>query len=116
MGWRRAQEGEGQRYEDESGLRWLTQLTIPSEQGLAAFKVVTGAVEYLGPVVETADGEGAWSVADVQADDHADPSDDLYAVQGWLVVTPLISCPAPDDYGPDTDTTYWCGGSFITQN
>jgi hypothetical protein len=41
------------------------------------------------------------------------PSDDLYIVRGWLVQTMSASCPAPVDYGPDTNTEWWCGGSFL---
>jgi hypothetical protein len=37
-------------------------------------------------------------------------------VGGWLLETIIASCPAPVDYGPDTSTEYWCGGSFLTDS
>lgn len=114
VGWRTAPEGTGTRVEDEKGVRWLTRLGVPTQSGLFAFSILTDAVEFLGPVVKTLDRQIAWAVVDVQAGDGEHPSN-LYVVEGWLVQTPPVSCPAPNDYGPDTSMAYWCGGSFITQ-
>lgn len=115
VGWRTALEGEGTRYADDSGVHWLTYVGVPAEPGMFAFRILADAAEYLGPVVETADGEIVWNVGEVNSGEHDDLTDDLYAVEGWLVMTPPVPCPAPRDYGLDTSTAYWCGGSFVTQ-
>lgn len=114
IGWRTAKEGEGTLYVDDAGGRWITRVLPTAESGLFAFRILTEAVEYLGPVVETADGEIVWNVGDVKTGEHEGLADDLYAVEGWLVHTPPVPCPAPRDYGPKTNMSYWCGGSFIT--
>ncbi len=114
VGWRPAPEGTGTRVEDENGVRWLTRVGVPTNSSLFAFRILTDAVEYLGPVVETADGETGWNVSDVKAGEHPDLAGDLYAVDGWLVQTPPVPCPPPNNSGPDTTMAYWCGGSFIT--
>lgn len=114
IGWRLASEGEGERYADDGVVRWVTLVGGPPGSALSAFKILGDAVEYMGPVVEATNGGIVWNVGDVKQGDHADLTDDLYAVEGWLVHTPPVPCPAPNDYGPDTNMSYWCGGSFIT--
>jgi hypothetical protein len=81
--------------------------------GLYAFKVWDTSAEYLGPVTPSG-GSIAWSVDALEAGDHHAITYDLFAVTGWLVQTSPVSCPPPDDYGPDVNTDYWCGGSFVT--
>ncbi len=115
VGWRPALNGEGTRYEDGTGVvRWLTPLSLPTEAGLFAFRVLSDSVEYLGPVVETPTGETVWTVSDIKGGDHPEPSDEVYAVAGWLVQTSPVSCPAPPDLGSNSDLSYYCGGSWIT--
>jgi hypothetical protein len=115
VGWRTAPEGQGTRVTHGVIVRWLVRLSIPDGPVLGAFKILTDAVEYLGPVVDSDGGDIVWSVSDIQAGEHNVPADDLYAVEGWLVKTPPAPCPAPPDYGSGTDSAYWCGGSFVTQ-
>jgi hypothetical protein len=115
VGWRTAPEGEGTRYGNNSFVRWLTPLSVPAESGLSAFKILAEAVEYLGPVVETTDGQTVWTVGDVQLGDIAHPAE-LYAVEGWLVATSPAPCKPPNlDAPPEADTDYWCGRSWLTQ-
>jgi hypothetical protein len=110
IGWRTAAEGKGTLYGDGTSVRWITRVLPPAESGLFAFRILADAVEYLGPIVATADGEIVWNVGDIKTGEHDDLTNDLYAVDGSLVQTPPVPCPGP----PDTDMDYWCGGSFIT--
>ncbi len=112
-GWRDATD-EGTGTFDTVQGRWLVRLELPSADAhLMAFRIGHQTVEYLGDA-QLADGSLAWSVNDLMA--QADPRpDQVYGVEGWLVHTPAIPCPAPESNLPDnTDLGYFCGGSFIT--
>lgn len=113
IGWRPALEGEGTRYVDDSGVHWVVPVNSPAEPGVGAFKVLSDSVEYLGPVVDAA-GETVWTVADLRTVEQGGPSDEVYAVAGWLVETSPVPCPGPPDLQSSHDLSYYCGGSWIT--
>ncbi|MEO8625778.1 MAG: hypothetical protein ABI452_03675 [Candidatus Limnocylindrales bacterium] len=112
IGWRDTSPDEGQRYDDGSGPRWLKTVGWDEEPGIKAFKIEADAAQYLGPVV-TNGSDLVWPVTRVPVGGADEASDDLYPVDGWLLETIIASCRAPIDYGPDTSTEYWCGGSFL---
>lgn len=76
-----------------------------------AFRILDGAIEYLGPVALTAD-RSTWAVPNAISVAPADATDDLYPVDGWLLQTLPAPCAAPPDMSSPQD--YWCGGSWIT--
>ncbi len=91
----------------------MQQLTVPAEPGQYAFKVATDSVEYLGPARLAAGS--AWAVPDALSYTPQLPSDDVYAVSGWLVGTSPAPCAGPA-VPPEANTDYWCGGSWLTQD
>jgi hypothetical protein len=112
VGWRDAATGEGLRVDDDASVRWVQLVGVHEELSLKAFKIQALSVLYLGPVVAHGD-DLVWPVAQVPVGGPDEASDDLYAVDGWLLETIIAECPAPNDYGPDTNLDYWCGGSFL---
>jgi hypothetical protein len=112
VGWRDAANGQGHRVDDGAAVRWVQLVAVHEELGLKAFKIQAESVQYLGPVVAHGN-DPIWLVAQVPVGAPDEASDDLYAVDGWLLETIIASCPAPNDYGPGTSLEYWCGGSFL---
>jgi hypothetical protein len=100
--------------EGADGRRWVERIDIPNYRGLFAFRILSDGVEFLGPLA-SGYGNMERSVADIMAGEHAQPSDMLFAVHGWLVAEGAYSCPAPQEYveGGRTDLTWYCSGSFV---
>lgn len=97
----------------QAGPNYLAQ-ALPEGEAVVAFRLLENEVEYLGPG-SVAAGNLPWSVRDVSA--FALPGIralTLYAVNGWLVQTSPPYCPAPPQNGTDDNTSYWCGGAFVT--
>ncbi len=84
----------------------------PSD-GVMAFRVLSDGARHLGSVALN-DGEPVWQVREVRVlAGSIGAQNSLFAVEGWLSRTAVISCPAPQDNdGGSLD--YWCGGSWLT--
>ncbi len=115
VGWRDTTPGEGTRYEGPNGTEWLELLTPPTSEGVYAFKILSKAVEYLGPARLASDGS-AWTAADLLRLAPNGPTDDVYVVSGSLIRPNSPECPAPNDSDSKPDLSWFCGGSWITSS
>lgn len=112
--WRDDVPGSGAPVQTENGLRWLTEVSVPSRSSVAAYRIQSDSVVLLGPAL-LSDGT-TWSPADLVSAAGRDASDTVYVATGWLVNTNMLSCPAPQSLmSSDPPVTDWyCGGTFMT--
>jgi hypothetical protein len=88
--------------------------SLPDGQAVIAFQLQDGYVTYLGQA-SLNDG-GAWTVSQLSSSAATlDPSV-LYPVDGWLVEAYFMSCPAPPDLASSPDFSYYCQGSWLTED
>ena len=114
VGWRDAPKDVGQPYDDGSGTRWLTRVSFPSADGVSAFTVRSDALELLGPVRVPESGS-TWTTDGVGRV-AGDASDEVYAVDAWLVEGMQALCPADPALfeTPAPAQDYFCFGSWLT--
>jgi hypothetical protein len=112
--WRDDVPGSGAPVQTENGLRWLTEVSVPSRSSVAAYRIESDSVVLLGPAL-LSDGT-TWSPADLASAAGTDASDNVYVATGWLVNTNMLSCPAPQSLmSSDPPIIDWyCGGTFLT--
>jgi len=87
---------------------------VPSAAGIFGFTIRQGAVELLGPA--SLSNGSPKDVSDLLGAPDA-PTDDVEVVTGYLVRTPPISCPMPEQglQTPVPDlSSFYCGGSWLT--